>query len=197
MAVLDEVMDPEIPVVSITDLGIVRGFADDPPRVRITPTYTGCPATIAIERAVRDALDKAGFDHVGSRAGAVPALDHGLDQRARPPAAAQLRHRRRRTPSCRRNARNADPAIRSRSAASARRRARRSGAATPAWSRSTASSVTSEQGQKREARQPVLAHIIAGDIRHCRFEMRLGRVVGELRLLAAEAAQGLASTRRG
>ena len=65
MAVLDEVMDPEIPVVSITDLGIVRGFADDPPRVRITPTYTGCPATIAIERAVRDALDSAGFDHVG------------------------------------------------------------------------------------------------------------------------------------
>ena len=65
MAVLDEVMDPEIPVVSITDLGIVRGFAADPPRVRITPTYTGCPATIAIERLVRDALDDAGFDHVG------------------------------------------------------------------------------------------------------------------------------------
>ncbi|NUT00398.1 MAG: phenylacetate-CoA oxygenase subunit PaaJ [Sphingomonas sp.] len=64
MAVLDEVMDPEIPVVSITDLGIVRGFAHDPPRVRITPTYTGCPATIAIEHAVRDALDKAGFDRI-------------------------------------------------------------------------------------------------------------------------------------
>jgi ring-1,2-phenylacetyl-CoA epoxidase subunit PaaD len=64
MAVLDEVMDPEIPVVSITDLGIVRGLADGPPRVRITPTYTGCPATIAIEHAVRDALDEAGFDFV-------------------------------------------------------------------------------------------------------------------------------------
>ena len=61
---LDKVMDPEIPVISIADLGIVRGFALDPPRVLITPTYTGCPATIAIERAVRDALDEAGFDRV-------------------------------------------------------------------------------------------------------------------------------------
>jgi ring-1,2-phenylacetyl-CoA epoxidase subunit PaaD len=65
LAVLDKVMDPEIPVVSITDLGIVRGFADGPPRVRVTPTYTGCPATIAIERLVRDALDDAGYDQVG------------------------------------------------------------------------------------------------------------------------------------
>jgi ring-1,2-phenylacetyl-CoA epoxidase subunit PaaD len=65
MAVLDRVMDPEIPVVSITDLGIVRGFADDPPRVRITPTYSGCPATIAIEQAIRTALDDAGFRRIG------------------------------------------------------------------------------------------------------------------------------------
>ena len=64
MAVLENVMDPEIPVVSITDLGIVRGFADDPPRVQLTPTYTGCPATIAIEHLVREALDASGFDHV-------------------------------------------------------------------------------------------------------------------------------------
>ena len=65
MAVLENVMDPEIPVVSITDLGIVRGFKSDPPRVMLTPTYTGCPATIAIERLVREALNEAGFDHVG------------------------------------------------------------------------------------------------------------------------------------
>jgi ring-1,2-phenylacetyl-CoA epoxidase subunit PaaD len=64
MAVLDSVMDPEIPVVSITDLGIVRGVAEDPPRVRITPTYTGCPATIAIEHAIRDTLDANGLEHV-------------------------------------------------------------------------------------------------------------------------------------
>ena len=64
MAVLETVMDPEIPVLTITDLGIVRGFAENPPRVRITPTYTGCPATVAIEHAVRDALDAAGFHDV-------------------------------------------------------------------------------------------------------------------------------------
>ena len=64
MAVLEEVMDPEIPVISITDLGIVRGFAEDPPRVRISPTYTGCPATTAIELAIRDALDAAGYQDV-------------------------------------------------------------------------------------------------------------------------------------
>jgi len=65
MAVLEEVLDPEIPVLSITDLGIVRGFAENPPRVRITPTYTGCPATVAIELAIREALDQTGFHDVG------------------------------------------------------------------------------------------------------------------------------------
>jgi ring-1,2-phenylacetyl-CoA epoxidase subunit PaaD len=64
MAVLDTVPDPEIPVLTITDLGIVRGFAEDPPRVRISPSYTGCPATVAIELAIRDALDRAGFADV-------------------------------------------------------------------------------------------------------------------------------------
>jgi ring-1,2-phenylacetyl-CoA epoxidase subunit PaaD len=64
MAVLDAVPDPEIPVLTITDLGIVRGFAEAPPRVRISPTYTGCPATQAIEQAIRDALDANGFRDV-------------------------------------------------------------------------------------------------------------------------------------
>ena len=64
MALLDTVPDPEIPVLSITDLGIVRGIAQDPPRVLVSPTYTGCPATIAIELAIRQALDSAGLDDV-------------------------------------------------------------------------------------------------------------------------------------
>jgi ring-1,2-phenylacetyl-CoA epoxidase subunit PaaD len=64
MAVLEGVQDPEIPVLTITDLGIVRGFAENPPRVRITPTYTGCPATVAIEHAIREALDATGFHDV-------------------------------------------------------------------------------------------------------------------------------------
>ena len=65
LAILDTVPDPEIPVLSITDLGIVRGVAEKPDRVLVTPTYTGCPATIAIEVSIREALDKAGFDAVG------------------------------------------------------------------------------------------------------------------------------------
>lgn len=64
MAVLESVPDPEIPVISIVDLGIVRGFAQDPPRVLISPTYTGCPATIAIEVAIRKSLDDAGYGDV-------------------------------------------------------------------------------------------------------------------------------------
>jgi ring-1,2-phenylacetyl-CoA epoxidase subunit PaaD len=64
MAVLADIPDPEIPVLTISDLGIVRGFVDNPPRVRISPTYTGCPATVAIEMAIREALDRAGLEQV-------------------------------------------------------------------------------------------------------------------------------------
>jgi ring-1,2-phenylacetyl-CoA epoxidase subunit PaaD len=64
MAVLEGVPDPEIPVLSILDLGIVRGVASDPPRVLVTPTYTGCPATVAIEQMIRVALDQAGYSDV-------------------------------------------------------------------------------------------------------------------------------------
>jgi ring-1,2-phenylacetyl-CoA epoxidase subunit PaaD len=65
MAVLETVPDPEIPVLTITDLGIVRGIVHGPPRVLISPTYTGCPATVAIEQMIRQALDRAGFPEVG------------------------------------------------------------------------------------------------------------------------------------
>ena len=58
-AVLETVMDPEIPVVSVVDLGIVREVTPD--RVRITPTYSGCPATEVIEQSIREALDAAGY----------------------------------------------------------------------------------------------------------------------------------------
>jgi ring-1,2-phenylacetyl-CoA epoxidase subunit PaaD len=57
--VLEGVADPEIPVVSVVDLGIVRRVGRG--LVTITPTYTGCPATQVIERDIRDALDAAGF----------------------------------------------------------------------------------------------------------------------------------------
>jgi ring-1,2-phenylacetyl-CoA epoxidase subunit PaaD len=61
-AVLAAVPDPEIPVISVVELGIVRSV--EPDRVVITPTYTGCPAAQVIERDVRDALDSAGLSHV-------------------------------------------------------------------------------------------------------------------------------------
>jgi ring-1,2-phenylacetyl-CoA epoxidase subunit PaaD len=61
-AVLATVPDPEIPVLSVVDLGIVR--AVEPDRVLITPTYTGCPATQVIERDIRAALDAAGYRQV-------------------------------------------------------------------------------------------------------------------------------------
>ncbi len=68
--VVAEVPDPEIPVLSVVDLGIVRGI--DPDEVRITPTYTGCPATGVIERDIRAALDAAGFRDVRVRTTLFP-----------------------------------------------------------------------------------------------------------------------------
>ena len=57
------VPDPEIPVVTLEDLGILRGVERQGAAivVRITPTYTGCPATLAIRLAVETALLEAGF----------------------------------------------------------------------------------------------------------------------------------------
>ena len=60
--ILSHVPDPEIPCVSVVDLGIVRDVTDD--AVIITPTYTGCPATLAIEADIRAALDRAGLSAV-------------------------------------------------------------------------------------------------------------------------------------
>ena len=69
--VLAGVPDPEIPAVSLVDLGIVREVSEH--RVVLTPTYTGCPATFAIETMVRAALDSAGFDHVRIETALAPA----------------------------------------------------------------------------------------------------------------------------
>ncbi|HTA27031.1 MAG TPA: 1,2-phenylacetyl-CoA epoxidase subunit PaaD [Bacteroidia bacterium] len=59
---LDEVMDPEIPVLSILDLGIVRSVEvnAEGSLVTITPTYTGCPATHIIEEDIRSKLKEKG-----------------------------------------------------------------------------------------------------------------------------------------
>lgn len=69
MAILASVPDPEIPAVSVVDLGIVRGLDPDGavPTVTITPTYSGCPATLVIEQMIRAALDGAGRGEVAIR----------------------------------------------------------------------------------------------------------------------------------
>ena len=69
-AVLAGVEDPEIPVLSVLDLGIVRAIDAD--AVVITPTYSGCPATHAIETAIRAALDAVGFRTVAIRTVLTP-----------------------------------------------------------------------------------------------------------------------------
>ena len=64
--VLRSVMDPEIPVVSVVDLGIVRYVrcAEGLLRVGITPTYSGCPATEVIQRSIHNALARHGMKDV-------------------------------------------------------------------------------------------------------------------------------------
>ena len=68
--VLESVPDPEIPVVSVVDLGIVRHIGLE--SVTITPTYSGCPATLAIEQAISNALDSAGFGTLAIRTSLSP-----------------------------------------------------------------------------------------------------------------------------
>lgn len=60
------VVDPEIPVLTIADLGILRRVSDVDGEIvaEISPTYLGCPAVLAIELAVEVALRDAGFDRV-------------------------------------------------------------------------------------------------------------------------------------
>ncbi len=62
-AVLEQVPDPEVPALSLCDLGVVRDVRADGSglEVVLTPTYSGCPATEVIERSVIEALDAAGL----------------------------------------------------------------------------------------------------------------------------------------
>ena len=65
-AALDAVPDPEVPAVSVRDLGIVRAVLEhgDGIEVVLTPTYSGCPATEVIAESVREALTDAGLGPV-------------------------------------------------------------------------------------------------------------------------------------
>jgi ring-1,2-phenylacetyl-CoA epoxidase subunit PaaD len=72
---LRAVPDPEIPVISVTELGIVRDVQveGDAVEVVVTPTYSGCPATELIEREIVAALKAAGASDVRVRTQLSPA----------------------------------------------------------------------------------------------------------------------------
>lgn len=64
--ILKNVSDPEIPVLTVVDMGVVREVEqqDDKLVVSITPTYSGCPAMNEIESNIRWALEEAGYNEV-------------------------------------------------------------------------------------------------------------------------------------
>lgn len=65
--VLSEIPDPEIPVISITDLGVIREVTitgDTSIELNITPTYSGCPAMKQIDADVRKKLGEQGFTDI-------------------------------------------------------------------------------------------------------------------------------------
>jgi ring-1,2-phenylacetyl-CoA epoxidase subunit PaaD len=78
---LETVMDPEVPALSVIDLGIVRGielFATPAGKGQgiictVTPTYSGCPATEVINMSIRMALLEIGFDRVDIKTVLSPA----------------------------------------------------------------------------------------------------------------------------
>jgi ring-1,2-phenylacetyl-CoA epoxidase subunit PaaD len=70
LAAARAVPDPEIPVLTLGDLGVIRDLrvaGDGAVEVDITPTYTGCPATAVIASDVQGALCRAGADQVRIR----------------------------------------------------------------------------------------------------------------------------------
>ncbi len=72
---LHQVKDPEVPVIDIVELGIVREVHTDvsPIRIEITPTYSGCPAMRVIEEQIREVLQKNGIAEVEIRTVHSPA----------------------------------------------------------------------------------------------------------------------------
>jgi len=63
-AALDEIPDPEIPVISLVDLGVIRDVTVDGDRVHIefTPTFLGCPALEAMKRALEEKVSELGAE---------------------------------------------------------------------------------------------------------------------------------------
>ncbi|MEO5570189.1 MAG: 1,2-phenylacetyl-CoA epoxidase subunit PaaD, partial [Bacteroidia bacterium] len=62
---LKQVKDPEVPVLDIAELGVLRdvSFDNDKILITITPTYSGCPAMNAIEQEIKNTLWKNGIEN--------------------------------------------------------------------------------------------------------------------------------------
>jgi ring-1,2-phenylacetyl-CoA epoxidase subunit PaaD len=76
LTVLDDVKDPEVPALSVIELGIVRDVEMDDTRavtVVVTPTYSGCPAMHVIEEDIVAALRARGVEHARVRTTYTPA----------------------------------------------------------------------------------------------------------------------------
>lgn len=66
-SILETVMDPEIPTLSIVDLGIVTGIVsenENQAHIKLTPTFSGCPALKILEKMVYDKLIEEGYTDV-------------------------------------------------------------------------------------------------------------------------------------
>jgi ring-1,2-phenylacetyl-CoA epoxidase subunit PaaD len=74
-AVAAGVTDPELPMVTLADLGILRDVREEAGRVvvTVTPTYSGCPAMAEIRADLCRALHRAGYPHVEVRTALSPA----------------------------------------------------------------------------------------------------------------------------
>jgi ring-1,2-phenylacetyl-CoA epoxidase subunit PaaE len=147
---LEAVPDPEIPVISVVDLGIVRDVAweGDTLVVAVTPTYSGCPATGDRDGDRGGAARSRGQRHPHQDPHRA-ALDHRLAEREGPRQAGGITASRRpqpaggpeRCPRC-------GGTDLSGSASSARPRARRNGAAATAWNPSTISNASEEARER-------------------------------------------------
>lgn len=73
--ILEQVTDPEVPVINVRELGVLRDVNVEEERVvvTITPTYTGCPAMDAIKQDIEAALHAAGIAHVQVKQVLAPA----------------------------------------------------------------------------------------------------------------------------